>query len=170
MNAILKTIDAICDAAAALAGVLLIALFVLGMAELISRDLFDTSLSFSVEYSGYFLAAVLLLASGWTMRQGGHIRVNLLGARIGPKVARGLDIACTVLGLIVCGFMAWALLDFAVGTLARGTLTYFPSATPIGYPQFLVALGPSVLELALVARLIRLITGAAPDLGAGAKD
>ncbi len=162
---ILKLIDGICDAAAAVAGVLLIALFVLGMAELVSRDFFGVSLTFSIEYSGYFLATTLFLASGWTMRQGGHIRVTLVGSKLSPNAQRVLDIACTVMGLIACGFFAWSLLNFALGTLARGTLTYFPSATPIGYPQLLIAVGPCILELALVARLIRLLTGQPPDLG-----
>lgn len=170
MTALLKAIDAICDAAAALGGVLLVALFVLGMAELVSRDLLGASLSFSIEYSGYFLAAVLFLGSGWTLRQGGHIRVNLIGSRLSPAAGRALDIVCTVAGIAVAAFMAGSLLDFAFGTLARGTLTYFPSATPIGYPQLLIALGPTVLVLALVARLIRLVTGQAPDLGISAKD
>lgn len=166
MNAVLKLIDGLCDAAAAVAGVLLLALFALGMAELISRDVFGVSLTFSIEYSGYFLATTLFLASGWTMRRGGHIRVNLIGSRLPPGAARTLDVLCTVGGLLACGFMAWSLVDFALGTLARGTLTYFPSATPIGYPQLLIAVGPCILWLALLARLIRLLTGQSPDLGA----
>jgi TRAP-type C4-dicarboxylate transport system permease small subunit len=170
MTAVLKAIDGLCEAAAALAGVLLIALFVLGLAEIISRDLFGASLSFSIEYSGYLLAAVLFLASGWTLRQGAHIRVNLIGSRLGPDARRWLDVACTIGGLIACGFMAWSLVAFAVGTLERGTVTYFPSATPVGYPQLLIATGPCVLELALIARLIRLLRRESPDFAARSTD
>jgi TRAP-type C4-dicarboxylate transport system permease small subunit len=149
---------------------MLLALFALGLSEIVLRNVFAISLDFSIEYAGYFLVLTLFLGAGWTMREGGHIRVNLVGARLAPGPGRALDIACTVVGLLVCGFMAWSLLKFAFGTLARGTLSYFPSATPIAYPQLLIALGPCVLELALAARLIRLLTGRQADLDRAATE
>ncbi|MDX2224334.1 MAG: TRAP transporter small permease [Rhodospirillaceae bacterium] len=170
MNGILKTIDAICDAGAAVAGVLLLALFALGFAEVLMRDLFDISLSFAIEYGGYLLILVLFLGSGWTLRQGAHIRVNLLSARLSPAAQRALDIACTAVALVIAVFVAAAVVRYGLGTLARGTRSYFPSATPLAIPQLAFAVGPCILALALVARLIRLARGEAGDLGRPAQD
>jgi TRAP-type C4-dicarboxylate transport system permease small subunit len=165
MTALLKVIDAICDAGAAVAGVLLLALFGLGLAEIVMRDLFGVSLSFAIEYAGYLLILVLFLGSGWTMREGAHIRVNLVSARLSPRAQRALDIACTAVALGIAVFVAWAVVRYGLGTLVRGTKSYFPSATPLAWPQLAFAAGPCILVLALVARLIRLARGEPGDLG-----
>jgi len=169
INAYLKAVDGLCTLAAMVAGVLMLALFALGLAEIVLRSAFDISLSFAVEYSGYLLVLTLFLGAGWTLRQGGHIRVSLLSERLSPNVQRGLDILCTLVGLVIAGYMSAALLRFGYGTLLRGTLSYFSSATPLAYPQLLLALGPCILTLAMSARLIRLLRGEAPDLGAASE-
>jgi TRAP-type C4-dicarboxylate transport system permease small subunit len=145
-------------------------LFLLGLVELFMRSVVGVSLSFAVEYSGYLLILSLFLGSGWTLRQGGHIRVSLLSERLGPDARRALDLIASLAGLAVAGFMAFALWRFALGTWQRGTLSYFPSATPLAYPQILLAMGPTILALALSARLIRLVRREAPDLGATATE
>jgi hypothetical protein len=42
-------------------------------------------------------------------------------------------------------------------------VSFFPSRTPIGYPQIIVAFGALTLSLALLARLIRLLRNEAPE-------
>ena len=160
MNAVLKGIDRICGFAAGVAAVLLGALFVLGITEIILRSVFAISLSFSAEYSGYFLVLVLFLGSGWTLSTGGHIRVTLLSEHVSPKVARVLDGASTLIALVVSTILTGALINYTVGTWVRGTLSYYSSETPLAYPQALLSLGLVVLTLSLFARLVRVISGA----------
>ncbi|MSO98678.1 MAG: TRAP transporter small permease [Rhodospirillaceae bacterium] len=169
MNLYLKFVDRICDAAAAVAGIFMLALFALGLAEIVLRSFFATSLSIAVEYSGYMLVITLFLGSGWTLRQGGHIRVTLASERLSPSARRILDIVCTIAGLLVAAFISFALVRFGLGTLERGTVSYFSSATPLAIPQLLLAAGPCVLTLAMSARLIRLLRGEPPDLGHAAE-
>jgi TRAP-type C4-dicarboxylate transport system permease small subunit len=166
MSGFLKIIDGLCTAGAYVAGALMLVLFGLGLAEIVLRSFFDISLTFAIEYTGYLLVLCLFLGSGWTMRQGGHIRVTVLSERLEPSARRTLDIACTVVGLVMAVFMAAAIVRYGIGTLVRGTVSYFPSATPLAYPQLLMAVGPCLLLLALVARLIRLFRNEPPDLGA----
>jgi len=164
MTQLLSLIDRLCFAAAVLAAVLLALMFVLGITEILLRSLFSISLPIVIEYSGYLLALVLFLGSGWTLTQGGHIKVTILSEHVPPHVARILDILCTGVALLVATAMTVALIDFAIGTLMRGTVSFYPSATPLAFPQLIFAVGPLVLSLALVARLIRLLQGQAPDL------
>jgi len=156
MTALLRVIDSVCTAGAAVAGVLLLLLFGLGLTEIVLRSFFSISLSIAVEYTGYLLILVLFLGSGWTMRQGGHIRVTILSERLPIDHRRWLDIFCTAIGLCLAAYMSMSILTFAYGTWVRGTVSYFSSETPLAYPQFLLATGPSLLVLALLARLIRL--------------
>jgi TRAP-type C4-dicarboxylate transport system permease small subunit len=165
----LRLVDRLCDAGAAAAGLLLLGLFGLGFVEIVLRAVFAVSLSVAVEYSGYLLILSLFLGSGWTLRQGGHIRVSLLAEKLSPANRRRLDIVCTLLGLLIAGFLAYSVLRFGLGTLARGTVSYYPSATPLAYPQLMLAAGPCLLTLAFSARLIRLLRGEPPDLGPAAE-
>lgn len=163
MQSILKGIDRLCLGSAYVAAVLLAALFLLGITEIILRSGFGISLSFSVEYSGYLLVLVLFLGSGWTLSTAGHIRVTLLSEHVPARLARALDVLCTVIALIISTILTVSLVDYAYGTWERGTLSYYSSETPLAYPQAILVLGPSVLTLALVARFIRLVSGQTPD-------
>lgn len=161
MTPILKIIDRICFLAAAAAAFLLAALFVMGFSEIILRTAFRISLPFSVEYAGYLLVLVMFLGSGWTMSQGGHIRVTLLSEYIPRSLALRIDIACTSVALIVSGILTASMIEYTVGTWDRGTVSYFSSETPLVYPQALFSAGLFVLSLSLLARLLRLLTGQA---------
>jgi TRAP-type C4-dicarboxylate transport system permease small subunit len=169
MTIYLRVVDGLCDLGAAFAALAMLALFGLGLAEIVLRSVFSISLSFAVEYSGYLLILSLFLGSGWTLRQGGHIRVSLLAERLGPVANRILDIGCTIAGLGVAAFVAYAMVRFGWGTFTRGTLSYYSSATPLAIPQLLLALGPCLLTLAMSARLVRLLRHEPADLGRAAE-
>lgn len=157
MTIVLRLIDRLCLWSAGVAAVLLAVLFVLGFAEIVLRSGFGISLPFVVEYSGYLLVLVLFLGSGWTLSQGGHIRVTLLSEQVPPRLRRGLDILCTCIALVISAVLAVSLCAYAVGTWRRGTVSYYASETPLAYPQMLFALGLIILMLAVFARLVRLI-------------
>ena len=162
MTTVLKFIDWVCLFAAAAAAVLLSVLFLLGLTEIILRSAFRVSLPFAVEYAGYLLVLVLFLGSGWTLAQGGHIRVTLLSEHVSRRIARPLDVVCTAIALFIAGLWTVSMVDFALGTWQRGTVSYFASETPLAIPQGLLAVGPFVLALALFARLVRLHRGEDP--------
>ncbi|MCH8172993.1 MAG: ATP-dependent Clp protease proteolytic subunit [Proteobacteria bacterium] len=67
-------------------------------------------------------------------------------------------IAPGVVGVIAL-LLAYGLVSWAFGSWMRGSVSYFPSATPLWIPQAILALGPVVLALSLISRLIRLATG-----------
>ena len=159
MTLLLKFIDRICYGAAVAAATLLASLFILGFSEIVLRSAFRISLPFAVEYAGYLLVLVLFLGSGWTLSQGGHIRVNLVSEHIGSRAAKRLDLICTVVAFCVAGLLSFSMIGFAVGTWQRGTVSYFVSETPLAIPQMLLAIGLCILTLALFGRLLRLIYG-----------
>lgn len=164
MRAVIRGIDAVCLAGALTAAALLLVLFTLGLTEIILRSVFTYSLPIAVEYIGYLLVLVMFLGSGWTLSKGGHIRVTLLSERLSPAHGRTLDLACTAIGIVIAGFLSVSLIQFAWGTFVRGIVSYFPSETPLAYPQALLAIGPCILTLALIGRGLRLITGEPVDV------
>lgn len=157
----LAAIDRITRLSAALGATCLALLFLLGLSEILARALFGASLEFALEVSGYLLALSFLLGGGWTMQTGRHIRISLLSAALPPPAAATLNLAATLIGLATATLLAVALGRYALTSLVLDSRSYFPSATPLWIPQSLLCLGMTVLALALLARLIRLLSGRA---------
>lgn len=162
---ICKAIDRVCDWSGALAAFYLAMLAILSLAEILSRNLFSYSIPFATEYAGYLVILILLTGLGWALKDGAHIRVALITDRLSARWQRRFDMAASLLGLVVSGFLAFALWEFGLTTAARGTVSYFPSQTPLALPQLLMTVGPTVLTLAFIARIIRLHHGEAISTG-----
>lgn len=154
-----KAIDWLCDLSGGLAAFYLLLLAVLSLSEIVSRNVFAYSIPFAVEYAGYLVILVLLTGLGWALKDSAHIRVSLVADKLPPTWQRRLDMAASLIGLAVSSFFAYALWAFALTTAARGTLSYFPSQTPLAIPQLLMTVGPTMLALAFFARVLRLHTG-----------
>lgn len=159
MNLFLKIIDQITDFAAKLSASFLVVLFLLMFTEVLLRSLFAVSLSFTIEYAGYLVALVFFWGSGAALKSGGHVRVAVLTDRLGADRRRHLDILASALALTVAGLVLFAWGEWVAGTAVRGSLSYFPTATPLIWPQLLFGIGPFVLALAALARLLRLLRG-----------
>lgn len=159
LDRLLAAVDRLNAVAAGLAAAACAALALMLLVEVISTSFFAWSQPWAVEYSTYFLAATLFLGSGWALRAGGHIRVSALLSLLPAGLLRVLDVLVTGFACGVTGFAAAALIDQAVRTYQRGSRSYFPSETPLVYPQTMLALGFVLLALAFVARLIRLLRG-----------
>lgn len=158
MERIISMLDRLTRLGGAGAALALAALLIMGLAELVMRSVFNTSLDFSVEYTGYLVALIFFWGSGWTLADGGHIRLDFVLVRLSPKASRKLDLLATTLALIAAIFLAYASLDWAMGTLERGTRSFFPSATPLALPQFVFATGAVFLVLGALQRLLQLLS------------
>ncbi|MEM7570841.1 MAG: TRAP transporter small permease [Pseudomonadota bacterium] len=151
--------DWLCDAAGLLSAGYIALLAILSIAEIFCRNVLSLSLPFATEYAGYLVILSLLTGLGWAMKEGAHIQVLLVRGRLPERLGKQVDMATSILALLVSTFFAIALWRFGLVTLARGTLSYFPSQTPLAIPQLLMAIGPTTLALACAARIMRLHAG-----------
>ncbi len=159
VQTLLRSIDALCRASAWLAALTLAVMGLLGMAEILSRWWFNYSLPFAFEYSAYMLAFVMFGGSAWALGEGGHIRVNLIMQPLGPTGRRLVDLVGTTFALGISIYLSIASVQFTARTYALGSVSYFPSETPLAWPQTALTFGICLLTLALLARLIRLVIG-----------
>ncbi len=162
--AFLRHVDRLAVWAAALAAACLLLMAVLMMGEVIARSAFTESLIFSWEFSGYLMGATFLFGAAYTLRSGGHVRVSLLAEHVPPKVARGLDYFCTVVGIVVTAYILYALCDLTYSSFKRDIVSFTPTQTPLIIPQGVLAVGAVLLFLQMVARLVRLVRAEEPDL------
>ena len=94
---------------------------------------------------------------------GGHVRVSLLTHNIPPKLAAAIDFVATAFALAISSYAAWALILFAWSSYVTGRTSSTIDATPLVYPQAMIALGATLLALQFLARLIRLVLRQPPE-------
>jgi TRAP-type C4-dicarboxylate transport system permease small subunit len=145
---LLRAIDAVCLWAAYVACFLLVLMAILGMIEIASRGLFNHSIPIAFEFSRYMLAMTMFLGSSWALRDGGHIRVTLLFE---------VEFVATTFALGVSLYLSRAIIVFTATTYERGSRSFYPSETPLAWPQTALAIGIALISLALLARLIRIV-------------
>jgi TRAP-type C4-dicarboxylate transport system permease small subunit len=165
--ALLRIIDGACAIGAGIAAVSagLLALILIG--EVIATSFLSWSQPWAVEYAIYLQCFVLFCGTGWTLRQGGHIRVGVLLQVLPSGAARLLDLLGTAFAIGTVGFATWALWQQLLRTYDFGSTSFYPMGTPLWIPQGLLTLGVTLLLLAFVARLLRLLLNQPADLGAG---
>lgn len=165
--ALLRGIDLACEVGAAFAAICAALLALILITEVIATSFFAWSQPWAIEYAIYLQCFVLFCGAGWTLRQGGHIRVGILLQALPPRAVRLLDLLGTTFAIGVIGFACWALWQQLLRTYDFASTSYYPMATPIWIPQALLTLGVTLLLLAFLARLLRLAFGQAPDLAPG---
>ncbi len=138
-----------------LAAACLALLAIVILAEVVSVWAFNKSLEFSWEYGAFFMAGAFFLGLGWTLQEGGHVRVGILAEYLSPPLARLLDVAATIVGLIISAFLTFALMGLAWSSFVDGSRTFTATATPLAIPQAVITIGALILTLQLAARLIR---------------
>lgn len=163
LSRILATVDAASRLAGAFSVLLVVGIAVLIITEVSCRYFLDLSLSFAWEYSAYFLGIAIFCGAAFTLRTGGHVRVSFLTAATPPAVTRIVELACTIFGLGVAGYLAYALTHFAWRSFATGSTSATIDATPLVIPQSGLALGAVLLAAQLAVRLIRLLLNQPPE-------
>jgi TRAP-type transport system small permease protein len=93
------------------------------------RNLLVTGINGIVEYTEFGLYLSTVLAAPWLLRQGQHIRADLLGPWLKGAPLRLLDAAADLLGVGVSLVVAWYALatareSFALGSLVRRTVEF----------------------------------------------
>ena len=165
-----RWLDRFSAGAAAIGAVCLVAMTLLMLGEVIARSVFSTSLTFSWEFSSYFMGAAFFLGAAYGLRTGGHVRVTLLSETVSSTVSRFLDFFSTVVGIGVTFYIAYALCDMTYNSYKREVVSFTPNETPLIFPQGVLALGGILLFLQMLGRFLRLVCNKLPDAEPESRD
>jgi TRAP-type C4-dicarboxylate transport system permease small subunit len=118
----------------------------------------------STDYAGYCMAAASFFALAHTLNRGAHIRVALLLTGLG-RWRRAAELWCFGIGAALgCYFAFYAIkavrISYQLNDISQGQ-----DATPLWIPQLAMALGTTLLALALVDRLVQIACGGSWQLG-----
>jgi TRAP-type C4-dicarboxylate transport system permease small subunit len=142
----------------------LAALTLLMLGEVLVRALSDifpwvpADIPVAWEYGSYLMAAAFTFGAAMTLRAGGHIRVTLVLARIGPKARRWLETVLAALGVAFSGYLAVAMVNFTWRSFVSDQVS-ISSATPLWIPQALVTFGICLLVMQFIARFFQALFG-----------
>lgn len=117
----------------------------------------------ATEISGFCMAASTFLGLAYTLHAGAHIRINLLVGKLAGANRRRVEIWCCVIGSAAFAYLsakAWEMTcdSFLFGDTSPGLM-----AVPFWIPQAGMALGATVMTIALVDELVQTLGGRIPD-------
>jgi TRAP-type C4-dicarboxylate transport system permease small subunit len=156
-NRLLRVVELLSAAGAALSGGAFALMTLLILAEILLRTFFDKSTLIASEYSGYTLAAMIYLGLGFSFRQGAHIRITFLRERLKGWALHLLEIACALVGSLLCILSTVFLWEMVQTSYLRGVTAYTVAETPLWVPQAIVLVGLVIMTLQMVAYLLFLL-------------
>jgi len=114
------------------------------------------------DFTGFFLAAASFLALAYTLREGGHIRVTLILARLNEKLRHIFEIWSLLFCSAVAVYFTWYTLLLIRESYVYKDLSSGMIAVPIWIPQSTMLIGLIVLSIALIDELCCAILGHKP--------
>lgn len=153
-----RILDRLYDVAGFLAGLFLVLLLAIIVAQIVMRWL-AVPFPGSTDYAGYCMAAASFLALAHTFRRGAHIRVELVLQRLTGPAHRVVEIvAHTIATGLAWYFAAYAIKAVQVSRML-GDVSQGQDATPLWVPQLGMAVGTVLFAVALTDGLIGVLLG-----------
>ncbi len=157
-----RLLDKIYFAAGVVAGLCLVMMALLILAQIVGRW-FGVVIPSTEDFSGFLLAAASFLALAYTLRSGGHIRVNLLISHLQGVRRRFIEGTILLLALILVGYAAWSVSLLVIESYQFDELSQGYIPVPLWIPQAPMAIGLLILEIALLDELVLLLRGEQPQ-------
>lgn len=145
-----------------LAGVFLVTIAILVVAQIVAR-MFNKQIPSADEFAGYSLAASSFLGLAYSFRSGSHIRVTLLTDRLSSKAQRILMLLVLTFTIVMIAIWAYNSLAMVFESwkfkdMSTGILKY-----PIWIPQLSMGIGVTLFCLAILEDLINVMRGKEPN-------
>ncbi|MGI9311902.1 MAG: TRAP transporter small permease [bacterium] len=114
------------------------------------------SLPGSTAYAGYCMAAASFFSLAYALNHGAHIRVTLLLSRLG-RHRRIAEIWCFGAATFLSGYFFWHAWKAVRTSIEINDISQWQDATPLWIPQIAMGAGTTLLCIAFIDHLCRLI-------------
>ena len=157
----MRFLDWVFHIAGLLSAVLLAGIAVLTFIQIVGRML-GYLISTGTEFAGFCMAGSIFLALAWTLRSGGHIRVNLVVQRLPAGARRITEIWCIAIAAIAAGLFTYSAISMTWDSYRFGDVSVGMVPVPLWMPQVAMAAGVFLLEVALIEQLVLVLRGREP--------
>jgi len=131
-------------------GLGIVALAVIVLTEIVTRNLFNFSFQISDEVGGYIVVGLTFLALPVCQARQAYHHVMFVQVRLSRRVREWLNLAFDLLSLAFCLMLIWELGWQVVQTWQTGDIAPTELATPLWIPQAVMPIGCVVLSLVLL--------------------
>jgi TRAP-type C4-dicarboxylate transport system permease small subunit len=142
----------------ALAGLCMIALLLLVMANILGR-LLGFYLRGADAYAGYCMAGASFFALAYALGHGDHIRVTLFLQKLTGMPRRAMEIWSLAVASLISGLFAYYAFKMVWWSWSFNDVSQSNDATPLWIPELSMAIGVAVLFIAFLESLIRVLRG-----------
>lgn len=116
------------------------------------------------DFSGFMLAGATFLALAHTLRAGGHIRVNLVTARMPLRAQVVVEAAVLLISAALAGYLTWFMIDLTLESLHYNDLSTGIVPVPLWIPQSVATFGMALFLIAILHTLADLVRAGRPVL------
>lgn len=157
-----KILDWLYTGSGVLAGVFLVLIGALSLAQISGRVLGFDAYSFD-DFAGFCMAASSFLGLAHTYRRNEHIRVALVIDRFEGDTRRLLEILCLAASTFLIGYFAWWAIDMVLTSYEIHDVSQGLVAVPLWLPQGGMALGLVIMTIALMEDLVTVLARGKPS-------
>ena len=144
-----------------LAGLFLIAIFLLMMGLSVGRGV-GVNIPAGDDFASWAMAAMAFLGLAHTFRSGEMIRVGLLTDRLRGRTSWWFEMSSLVIGLGFVGFFAWHAVRLTYDSWRFNDMAQGVLAVPLWIPQLGYSTGLVILFIAFVDEFVHVIRGGDP--------
>ena len=137
---------------------LLLVMTVMIGADVVSRNIGGGGVAVSNEFSEDILYLMTLLAAPWLLRQGQHIRVDIILRALPVRVAWFLEWVGDIVGFFCCLYFVWYGVLITTASYSAGSINIKTLVTPEWWTLAPLPLGFALLGVEFVFRMYRLST------------
>jgi TRAP-type C4-dicarboxylate transport system permease small subunit len=139
--------------AAALAGVMLISVFLLMIGETIARKFAGSYIPGASQWISWCCAGSAFLAMPYAFRRGDFVRVDLITQSLPAKSRHSVELLALAWMLAFCLFASYAAMRYVWDAYRSDEITQGMVEIPLWWPQMSMVLGLSLLALAVAEQL-----------------
>jgi TRAP-type C4-dicarboxylate transport system permease small subunit len=156
-----RFLDGLYSLSGVLAGLFIVAITLVILVQIVSRWM-GFIVPSTDDLSGFFLAASSFLGLAYTLKKGGHIRVNLVIQRLSTAQRHKQELMVLAIGSSLATLMSWHLgyMVYESWLFDDVSVGYLP--IPLWIPQSSMFIGMLIFNIALVDELIRVGCGNKP--------
>lgn len=159
MDPLVRAINRLSDWMANLSALALGLMSILVLVEITLWNTLEMTTLIADEYSAYGLAAIVFLGGGYTLKEGGHIKITLVLTLLPARAGTVLELIARTVSTALMGYLLYYLYLMVEATYRYGSTSGTLTATPLWVPQGIMLIGGGAFFLQLLAETLNAVQG-----------
>ncbi|MBU0464658.1 MAG: TRAP transporter small permease [Proteobacteria bacterium] len=159
MKKTMAIFDRVLDIMMFMAGIMLVFIMLSVCLEVVLRTFFNDSLIWVTEVTEIMLLYIAFFGSAWVLREGGHVKVDIILTRLKPKYMAFIGIISSIIGIFVSITLTGYGFKVALQSLQKGIYTPTALEIPMALIIIVIPIGCLMLSIQFIRRTLKYIAG-----------